>query len=81
MLTYTSFKRAGKQNYIYELRTDERFLSSLIKKVCLNHYRESNEQNIDQSLSTLSEMNLVNCYYVATKMFMTKTIMLYQRVL
>ena len=30
--TYTSFKRASKQNWFYKLGTDDKVLSSLIRK-------------------------------------------------
>ena len=44
-----SFKRASKQNCIYKLSSDDKILSSLIKKArrtCtfLNHFREAIEQ-------------------------------------
>ena len=33
-LTYTSFKRPSKENYIYKLSSDDKILSSLILKTC-----------------------------------------------
>ena len=33
-LTFTSFKRDRKQNYIYELSSDNKILSSFVKKTC-----------------------------------------------
>ena len=32
-----SFKEANMQNYIYKLNSEDKILSSLIKKACLTH--------------------------------------------
>ena len=52
LLTYTSYQKAKNENCINKLSSDDKFLSSLIKKawctyIFLNHFREANEQLLD----------------------------------